>query len=161
MNHSLIPVYLQRSTVRGGGARSVTRIALEQFKKRYRKLLKRQKDTVDDIQVLEHQWRNDHPNLRVFSTKCKHWVTSKASQLPSPCKQCKLLLSNNRFTVALQKPPPADENYMFTNKRFRDVVLGEHYARTKGLKALVESTVWSHFLAAYLCLLLTLFITIL
>ena len=137
-DHNLIPIYLKRSTAKGGGARSVTAIALERFQKKFRKLPKKDKDIVDNIQQLEHQWRNNHLNLRVFSTACEHWINNHGLQ---HCKKCHLLLSNNKFIIMLRKPTPTDENFIYVNRRFRDSILGEQYVRTKGLKNLVESAV--------------------
>lgn len=125
----------------GGGARSITKISLERFRKKFRRLTKKQKDVVDDIQHLEHQWRNDHANLRVFSTDCKRWIQKKPTEKNSRCDNCQSLLSNNQFRTTLRKPVPADENFRYVNYRFRNSVLGEQYARTKGLKHLVESAV--------------------
>lgn len=38
----------------------------------------------------------------------------------------------------LRKPPPDEKNYIYTNHRFRTPVLGKIYARTIGLKGLIE-----------------------
>ena len=141
VDHKLIPVYLRRTPVKGGGARSITKISLERFRKKFRRLTKKQKDVVDDIQHLEHKWRNDHTNLRVFSTTCKGWIHKTATDQTSHCAECHSLLSNNQFIIALRKPVPADENYIYVNHRFQHSILGEQYARTKGLKNLIETAV--------------------
>jgi hypothetical protein len=141
VDNELIPVYLRRSTATGGGARSVTMIALERFRKKFRRLSKKEKDVVDDIQQLEHQWRNDHANLRIFATTCERWIEKDWTDRLRHCKKCHLLLSNGKFKVMLRKPVPEDENFIYVNKRFRNSVLGEQYARAKGLKNVIESAV--------------------
>ena len=141
VDHKLIPVYLRRTSVKGGGARSTSKISLERFRKKFRRLTKKQKNVVDDIQHLEHQWQNDHTNLCIFSTACKGWIRKAESNPTSHCSECHLLLSNNQFKIALRKPVPADENYIYVNRRFQHSILGEQYARTKGLKNLIKTAV--------------------
>lgn len=141
VDHKLIPVYLRRTSVMGGGARSISKISLERFRKKFRRLTRKQKDVVDDVQRLEHQWRNDHTNLRIFSTACKHWIHKTESNPSSHCSECHSLLSNNQFKIALWKPVPTDENYIYVNRRFQHSILGKQYARTKGLKNLIERAV--------------------
>jgi hypothetical protein len=141
-DHKLIPVYLGRTLVKGGGSRSITTIALEKFRKNFSRLGRKQKDIVTDIQMHEQQWRNDHANLCVFSTTCRRSVLVRTiDQDAPPCSDCQGLLRNNKFETALRKPTPLKENYKFVNRRFQDPILGELYARTKGLQELIESTV--------------------
>ena len=141
VDHNLIPLYLRRTLVKGGGAWSITKISLGQFCKKFRQLTKKQKDVVDDVQHLEHQWRNDHTNLRVFSTACKGWIHKTATDPTSHCAECHSLLSNNQFKIALQKPVPVDEIYIYVNHRFQHSILSEHYTQTKGLKNIIETAV--------------------
>ena len=104
---------------------------------------------MDDVQHLEHQWRNNHTNLRIFSTACKGWIHKTKTDPTSHCSECHSLLSNNQFKIALRKPVPADENYIFVNRRFQHSILGEHYARAKGLKNLIETAVCYPWLAYF------------
>jgi hypothetical protein len=121
--------------------RSVTVIALKWFQKKFRRLSKKEKDVVDDIQQLEHQWWNDHANLHIFSTTCKRWIKKNLTNHLQHCKKCHLLLSNGKFKVMFQKPVSEDKIFIYINKCFHNSVLGEHYTRAKGLKNLIESVV--------------------
>lgn len=141
-DHKLIPVYLGHTLVKGGGSQSILTIALEKFWKNFSLLGRKQKDIVNDIQMHKQQWQNDHANLCVFSTTCKLSVLVQAiDQDAPPCSDCQGLLRNNKVETALKKPTPLNENYKFVNRRFQDPILGELYARTKGLQDLIESTV--------------------
>ena len=143
-NNERIPVYLGRTGTLGGGGRSVTVIAMEKFKKAFKLLTSCQKREVLTAQVHEHQWRNDHENLRVFSTSCSHEVKSSdpvgLNNVP-PCGPCSSLLSNNNFKSALSVPVPLNKHYIHINYWFRNRHLGHLYARTKGLKILIEAEV--------------------
>ena len=88
VDYKLIPVYLKRTTVKGGGARSITKIALERFGKKFRMLTKDEKDVVVDVQLLDHQWRNDHANLRIFSTGCTRWIHKTETDSAAHCLKC-------------------------------------------------------------------------
>jgi hypothetical protein len=141
-DHTLIPEYLGRTMAKGGGSRSIAKIALGMFQKTFSLLGGKEKKAVDDIQCHEHQWRNDHAKLRVFSTRCKRSMMVRSDSADSgSCTECQALLQNNKFTIALRKPTPHKKNYKFVNRRFQDPVLGELYARTKGLQDLIESAV--------------------
>jgi hypothetical protein len=140
VDHKLIPAYLERTAAKGGGSCSVAKIALEKYHKTFSLLAPKQKKVVDDIQVHEQQWRNDHAKLRVFSTRCKRSVHIRSNS-PSPCAECQSLLHNNQFRIVLKKPTPKKENYKFVNRKFQDPILGKLYARTKGLQDLIESAV--------------------
>ena len=104
VDNELIPVYLRRSTATGGGARSVTVIALEQFRKKFRRLSKKEKDVVDDIQQLEHQWWNDHANLRIFTTICERWIKMDLTNHLQHCKSaiCYCPMANSRLCCESQ-----------------------------------------------------------
>lgn len=141
LDHDRIPKYLLRTGFLGGGARSITVIAHELFKKAFSRLKQKNKEKVLDTQLHEHAWRNDHDRIRVFSTKCKHIVADLAPNRPLPCTECRGILRSRTFKALLRKPVPADENFIFTNKRFRSKRLGEIYARTIGLKDIIEAPV--------------------
>ena len=142
-NNERIPLYLGRTGALGGGGRSVTIIAMERFKKAYKLLTSRQKTEVLTVQAHEHQWHNDHENLRVFSTSCSREVKFSNLEIVTvpPCRPCSALLSNNNFKAALSVPVPLDKHYIHVNYRFCNRHLGHIYARTKGLKKLIEAEV--------------------
>ncbi|KAJ7909891.1 hypothetical protein B0H13DRAFT_1616161 [Mycena leptocephala] len=130
--------YLRRTGATGGGSRSVFKIAKEKFKKAYSALTKGRQKEVRDTQYHEQKWRNDHANLRIFSTSCEKTVPA-ATPRPLPCPPCTALLPRKSFRRALRKKGPAKpENYIFTNQQFRNQVLGELYARIIGLKDIIE-----------------------
>ncbi|KAJ6600652.1 hypothetical protein B0H10DRAFT_2230919 [Mycena sp. CBHHK59/15] len=131
--------YLHRTGAPGGGARSVMKIAMAKFGKVFSVLNKRDKKEVLDTQYHEHAWRNDHANLRVFSTKCR--TTVRASHPRTlPCKSCSAVLSKKAFKKALKKDAPAPENYIYVNKKYRNKALGDLYARTIGLQDIIEAS---------------------
>lgn len=114
-----VPVYLRRTGFPGGGARSVAEIAKDLFKRLFSKLGAVKKKRVIDIQLHEHQWRNDHERSRVFSTECKHLVADPAPNVRAlPCQPCGDLLRNQRFKAVIRKPIPEDKNYIYTNYRY-------------------------------------------
>ena len=98
-----IPIYLGRTSAIGGGARSITHIALERFKKFYRKLSKTRKKEVLDVQMHKHQWVNDHFNERVFSHSCLKSVSGIDSfgDRIHPCSSCGFLLCDAYGAVHL------------------------------------------------------------
>ncbi|KAG6905164.1 hypothetical protein DXG01_004460, partial [Tephrocybe rancida] len=156
-----VPQYLRRTPVAGGGARSVKLIAGEMFKQLFSCLTPKEKQQIFTAQRHEQQWKNDHENLRVFATACKHSVpepepepevkagpkpspkpgtkTSKTAQRVFPCKACTGVLRSRAFKVAIQKKPKDQRNYIYTNHRFRTPILGQIYARVLGLKELIET----------------------
>jgi hypothetical protein len=144
LDDSRIPKYLRRTGFAGGGARALTVIAEERFGKAFRELEEQKKQMVGDLQLHEHQWRNDHQGLRVFATKCKQRVpTPTLNRQARPCDECSALLLNKRFKSILHKPTPDDKDFIYTNRRYRSKNLGEIYARTVGLRQIIETPVCS------------------
>lgn len=141
-DHERLPVYLQRTGVLGGGARSVAVISKGLFQRLFSKLRGQRRQQVLDQQQHEWTWRNDHAKMRVFAVACEHTVPEQApTNRPLPCTQCSAVLDSKSFKNALRKPPPDEGNYIYTNHRFRSPLLGEIYARTLGLKELIEKPV--------------------
>lgn len=137
--------YLRRSGALGGGSRSVYKIAKEKFKKAFSSLTKRRKREVLDTQQHEQTWRNDHLNLRIFSTDCQKTVPARSPRT-LPCPACAALLKRKSFKRTLKKLGPKDPgNLIFTNKQWRNQVLGEIYGRSIGLKEIIEQPVRSCF----------------
>ncbi|KAJ7827971.1 hypothetical protein B0H14DRAFT_3719732 [Mycena olivaceomarginata] len=130
--------YLQRTGALGGGSRSVFKIAMERFHKAFSALTEKRQKEVRDVQYHEQKWRNDHANLRIFSTACEKMVPA-ATPRTLPCHPCVTLLSRKSLKRALDKKGPAKpENYIYTNEQFRNQLLGEIYGRTIGLKDIIE-----------------------
>ena len=136
-----IPIYLKRTSVSGGGARSISIIAVELFSKPFRKLSSQNKDIVLDTQRHELAWTNHHQKLRVFSSCCTNVAHQSDRDQVKPCHSCCALLKSTRFRSAINKPTPSDNNFKYINHRFRNQVLGEQFARVKGLKNLLDSAV--------------------
>ncbi|KAF8687978.1 hypothetical protein AX14_003566 [Amanita brunnescens Koide BX004] len=134
-----IPIYLRRTSVLGGGARSVTVIAQALFSKPFSKLSSHQKDDVLDTQRHEQAWNNDHQKLRIFSSDCTNIAHSSDNDKTKPCHSCRGLLKNPRFYSAINRPTPNEINYKYVNYRFRNRLLGEQFARIQGLKNLMDS----------------------
>ncbi|KAJ7039794.1 hypothetical protein C8F04DRAFT_949367, partial [Mycena alexandri] len=136
-----LPGYLQRTGAPGGGGRSVTVIAKEKFGKLFRRLGSRKKKIVSDTQYHEHRWRNDHSNLRVFSTGCKKEVVSPApGSRTLPCSACSALLNLKNFKQAIRRPASDDKNYIYVNDKYRNQLLGHLYAKAIGLKEIIETS---------------------
>ncbi|GLB37775.1 hypothetical protein LshimejAT787_0408260 [Lyophyllum shimeji] len=137
-----VPIYLRRTGVPGGGARSLKVIALELFGEVFSALGTEGKKQVWDAQVHEQKWRNDHARLRVFAAKCKHTVTVAdwAPNRARPCDECRQVLKSNAFKNALRHPVPHAENYIYTNHRYRAPLLGEIFARTVGLQDIIANS---------------------
>lgn len=140
-----IPLYLKRSSAAGGGGRSVAKIAGEIFSNSFTQLSRTRKTHVLLQQAHEQRWRNDHQGMRVFSTTCATTCNghSKSDARPLPCQACASLLKLHRFQTILNKPTPANENYKYINTRFRNPLIGEQYAKVKGLKELLDAAVSS------------------
>jgi hypothetical protein len=139
-----IPIYLRRTSATGGGARSVAKISMEMFGIATLKgLSPENQHTVLDSQFHEQQWRNDHANIRVFSTQCNRITQGQDSNTkrPLPCTECKTILNWKRFTEAIEREPPSDKNYKYVNHRFRNQILGENYGKVIGLRHIIESAV--------------------
>jgi hypothetical protein len=142
LDDSRIPKYLRRTGFVGGGARALKEIASDRFGKAFSELGEGKKQEVVDVQLHEHKWRNDHQGQRVFATKCKQRVQNPPLNLRAqPCDECTALLSNKRFTAILRKPTPDDKDFIYTNHRYRPRNLGIIYARTIGLREIIENPV--------------------
>jgi hypothetical protein len=141
-----ITKYLKRTGILGGGGRSLTVISKEKFKKLFTKLkFAKSRKTVVDIQMHEWKWRNDHGNLRVYSTSCQKNVparsTNSSSKRPKPCLPCITVLQSKAFKNAIRVPIPSDQNYKFVNFRFRNKLLGRIFGHTVGVKHIIEDDV--------------------
>ena len=136
--------YLTRTAALGGGGRSLAVISKERFSKLFSKLkLAKSRKTVVDVQMHEWKWRNDHENLRVYSTSCQKNVLdcSSNAKRPTPCSSCMTVLQSRSFKNAIRIPIPSDENYKYVNSRFRNKLLGKIFARTIGVKHIFEDEV--------------------
>ncbi|KAJ7701597.1 hypothetical protein B0H16DRAFT_1348123, partial [Mycena metata] len=128
---------LRRSGAKGGGSRSLFKIAMNKFSKPFRALGKTRRKEVEDTQFHELKWKNDHGNLRVFSADCEKLVHTRNPQ-PDPCPPCSTVLSSKAFKNTLNKRTKDSKNAIYTNKRYKDQVIGEIYARTIGLQDIIE-----------------------
>ena len=139
----LISKYLRRTPVGGGGgARSVTIIARELFKKTFGLLMKKQKQIVLDAQTHEHIWSNNHLHMRVFATNCKkNTSTTLPNGWTQPCIGCLHLLNLQSFKKAIKKPMPTDKNYIHLNHYFYPKAQAEIYSKIIGIWEIVESAV--------------------
>jgi len=140
--------YLQRTGAMGGGARSLPIIARELFNKMFSKLKnKEERQRVLDIQMHEWSWRNDHVNLRVYSTACERMVAEPVPSNPKErtlsCLSCRSILKNKAFKNVLAKPIPNDKNYIFINERFRNTALAKIFSRVIGVREIFEAKVCS------------------
>ena len=116
------------------------KIAMERFTKAFSSLGARRQKEVKDTQHHEQKWRNDHAHLRIFSISCEKTVPVWCPRI-LPCSTCSVLLSSKSFKKTLKKPSPDPANVIYTNKEFRNQVLGEIYGRTVGLKDIIKQPV--------------------
>ena len=129
----------------GGGGRSLPVISKQLFKKLFSQLSKKvNRKVVADKQMQEWKWKNDHANHRVYAITCQKTVVDRSPKPPHPCSECSIVLHSKAFKNAIRKPIPSDENSKFINYRFRNPLLGSIYARTIGVREIVEDEV--HFL---------------
>ncbi|KAJ7727802.1 hypothetical protein DFH07DRAFT_970018 [Mycena maculata] len=136
-----LPVYLIRTGAAGGGARSLPAIASQIFSKLFRNLNSKKK-IVANTQCHERKWINDHTQQRVLSTRCKKTVVAVGVDDIHilPCSECSLILGNAQFKQAIRLRIPDDENYIYVNHQYRNQALGHIYARTIGLKEIIETS---------------------
>lgn len=138
---SRIPSYLYRTSATGGGGQSITEISKELYGLSFRNLASNVKDEVLDLQQLGHKWRNDHRRFRVFSKECREKVADPGSGRILPCDNCLHILTLKSFKTAIRRRVKDESNYIYTPKMHRDSVLGQIYARTIGLKEIIEMPV--------------------
>ncbi|CDO78141.1 hypothetical protein BN946_scf184719.g3 [Trametes cinnabarina] len=113
-----IGTYLRRTGAVGGGGRSIVVIAKEKLSKTFSELTRQQKQAVIDAQISEHKWWNDF---------------GERASMPRTAS-----VKIDSFRRAIDKPIPTDKNYVFVNRFYRDPVLGELYAKTVGLRDLIN-----------------------
>ena len=134
--------YLKHTGASGGGGRPLPVIAKALFKKLFSQLSKKKhRKNVVDTQMNEWKWKNDHENHRVYATSCQQKVVDRSPKPPLPCSECGIVLRSRAFKNAIRRPVPRDKDSKFINYRFRNPVLGSIYARTIGVRELVEDDV--------------------
>lgn len=140
-DNARIATYLARMTALGGGGCSITKIAKAFFGKLYRLLVAKKQQFVRDTQAHEQTWTNDHDNKRVFSRACLHSTNQHVGEPPRPlpCLECRRILTLPGFRAVLNRPIPLDVNYKYLNKQFRHELLGDQYAKIRGLRELLEA----------------------
>ncbi|KAJ6618982.1 hypothetical protein B0H10DRAFT_1734713, partial [Mycena sp. CBHHK59/15] len=131
---------LKRTGAVGGGGRSVTAIAKEKFGKLFCFLTDKKKKIITDTQFHEHHWRNDHTNMRVFSTQCKKEVLSPVhGKCALPCSECSSILGLRVIKKAICRPTPEDKNYIYVNEQYRNQLLGGIYGNCIDVKEIIEA----------------------
>ena len=134
--------YLKHTGASGGGGRSLPVIAKQLFKRLFSQLSKEtNKKIVVDTQMHEWKWKNDHVNQRVYATLCQQSVVDRSPKPPHPCSECDIILHSKAFRNAIRKPIPNDKASKFINYRFRNPLLGSIYARTIGVREIIEHDV--------------------
>jgi len=138
----LVLQYLKRTGASGGGGRSLPVIAKQLFKKFFSQLSKKaNRKVVVDTQMHEWKWKNDHVNHRVYAMACQQTVVNRSPKPPHLCSECNIVLRSKTFRSAIRKPISSDKNSKFINYRFRNPLLGTIYARTIGVREIVEDEV--------------------
>ncbi|KAF8801615.1 hypothetical protein BYT27DRAFT_7261749 [Phlegmacium glaucopus] len=106
--------YLKCTGALGGGGRSLPVIAKGLFNKLFSKLTmkkNRQKNVADQ---------------------------SAATKRPEPCSKCHTVLQSKPFKNTIRCPIPSDKKIIFVNHHFRNKLLGRIYARTIGVREIIE-----------------------
>ena len=133
--------YLKCTGASGGGGWSLPVISKQLFKKLFSQLTKKgNRKVVVNTQMQEWKWKNDDVNHRVYAITCQKTVFDRSPK-PHPCSECSIILRSKAFKSAIQKPIPSDKNSKFVNYRFRNPLLGSIYARTIGVREIVEDEV--------------------
>ncbi|KAI5884956.1 uncharacterized protein SCHCODRAFT_01176952 [Schizophyllum commune H4-8] len=134
--------YLSRTSEGGGGAPSVISIGRDEHPdvEFFRNLDFEQKRRIYLLQMHARKWLNDHSNLRVFSRNCSGVAGPRTHTglHHLPCVECRSVFASRAFKTAINKPIPTDENYIYVNKRFRNAAVAKIYARTIGLRSIIE-----------------------
>ncbi|KAJ7202617.1 hypothetical protein GGX14DRAFT_370365, partial [Mycena pura] len=125
---------LARTVAPGGGARSVTTIANEIFRRPYCDLSDKQKKAVDDRQRSEHTWHNYHQAGQVRAVECSEAASGMRGGIVQPC--FREVLYSKPFKNALN-------NLKHVNCRFRNDLVGEQCLRVRGLEELINEDVSS------------------
>ena len=85
-DHPRITTYLGCTGALGGGARSVTKIARQKFRKLFSRLSPKCKREVLDAQIQEHKWRNDHKNNRISPQTAFRRFLVQIERTNEPCR---------------------------------------------------------------------------
>lgn len=146
--------YLGRTGALGGGARSISVIAHEKYKKDFIKLSDDRQKLVLLMQRHEWTWRNEHGLGKVYATTACTKVV-KAKGTTEPCSGCLGILNSRAFKNVLRVPTPPDNQRKYTNEIYQNRVLAKLYGKVTGLRAIMESPVSPrstyHFIAMFRC----------
>ncbi|KAF8581507.1 hypothetical protein K439DRAFT_1248578, partial [Ramaria rubella] len=132
-----VVLYLSWSGATGGGSWSVTKIAMELFKRCFAKLSLCKWEAVLLTQENENKWRNDHTTCRIFATNCQKTVGIRDRNSCPMCGQCLAVRDLKVFKTALCVPVPDASNYIYNDDGYHNKELGLLFATCKGLKELV------------------------
>jgi hypothetical protein len=94
--------YLQHTGAPGGDSRTVLKIAMENFRRTFRALTEKHQKEVRDTRYHEQKWRNDHAELRIFSTACGKTVpaaTLGSFLVPRYCRTSRLNVPSTRIVL--------------------------------------------------------------
>ncbi|KAF5391500.1 hypothetical protein D9757_002470 [Collybiopsis confluens] len=136
--------YLARSGARGGGAPSIHKISQKLYQKPFREISPEERRHCLDVQEHSLVWLNQHSNLRVFHRDCSKQVPKCLNGRTSACCECLSLRSNPRFQAVLNRKTPLAENIKYTNRRWRNELLGHLHLRHEGMKDLIEAIDQKH-----------------
>ncbi len=134
--------YLRRTGALGGGARSVTAIALATYGKVYKLLNQKRKQQVRLTRRHEWRWRNEHGLGRVYAVgTCEKTVAVHAGEEPSPCRGCLDILHCKAFKRLANVPIPPDNDRACNNEEYKNGKLVELYGKFTGLSEILEHPV--------------------
>ncbi|KAJ3811790.1 hypothetical protein F5876DRAFT_38830 [Lentinula aff. lateritia] len=135
-----IKQYLERIGYSGGGGRSITEISKELYCQPFSALEESQRRQVIITQELTHTWVNKHHLTppTIYSHVCTKEIKDTSPQPLLPCIECHAIYKSCIFKNAICHPKPLDENFIHTNHQYRPAFLGKIYARSIGVRELLE-----------------------
>ena len=137
----LIDRYLSRTAATGGGAPSRQILMKDLFgfdDVSWRDLTNKQQRMVLRREETLFLWRVSRSTQSIYAASCETIIHASPTANPEPCSECFNLYNLHKFTVALNRKMPNEDNMKFVPKKYRPTELGKIYLKCKGVRELVE-----------------------
>jgi hypothetical protein len=137
----LIGRYLCRTAAAGGGAPSRQTLIKDLFgfgHVSWRDLTSKQQRMVLRREEMLYLWKVSRSTQSIYAAGCETTVYASPAGNPNPCAECLSLYNLHKFTVALNRKIPNEENMKFVPRKYRPTELGKIYLKCKGVRELVE-----------------------
>ncbi len=141
--YSQVDQYLRRSPAFGGGGSSLSKLAKANFGQEYVDLTDKLKKEVRLKNKNGWQWQIDDDMGAVFASDCLQSVDVQPGADPTPCTQCRALLSLKAFKKACSLAVPEDKHIKNIPAHYFNAVsrLLKLYAERVGLRSVLENEV--------------------